>query len=269
MLNSAITHRPRTLWSALRHGPVAIDGQHVSVGTVLYHHNENYYHWIIEQLLKLRAIEHYENQTGDEVTLIVDSDAPTFVFEFLDICGYDESDLLLWDGEPLRVERLILPSHPEPTPGTLSWLEDRVTTAVSCPRSDSDWLYISRQQAKRGRRIQNYSEIKELFEQYNIRPLSPEKLTLKEEICAVRNATGIIGPHGAGLTSIIFGDQLDVVEIFNRVIKAPYYTLSYLKGHNYQALSGEPVGDARRELNKNMIVDTQQLEQILQHTLDR
>jgi hypothetical protein len=74
---------------------------------------------------------------------------------------------------------------------------------------------------------------------------------------------GIIGPHGAGLTGMIWGSDIRVVEVFNNVVKGPYYVLAHVLGHDYTALSATPVGSAYSERERGIQIDLGELQEEL------
>lgn len=262
MLNAAITKSPYRVWTALRGNPQEVTTPVVPTAAILYYQSDNYYHWLLEQLLKLRQIEHYESRTETSVTLLVRADAPPFVDEFLELCGRDQ--YIRWGGEPLLVDRFVAPSRAEPTPAALEWLRTRFDGQLEANKEWPKWVYVSRQRAPRGRQVSNFDELKPVLDRYGVEIVQFESLSLVEEIALCRQAEGIIGPHGAGLTSQVWSDQLTVIELFNNVVKAPFYILSHVLGHNYTALAGYPTETTRRPVDRNFAVDVDEIEAILQ-----
>lgn len=240
-----------------------MDLETVQVGTVLYHHSSNYYHWMLEQLLKIRYVEHYESRTGEEVTLLVSANAPSFVYEGLKRLGYDGSRYTIWYGEPIRIQKCVIPSFPEPTPKSLEWLRQRMKAPADSPADEKRRVYISRQNAEKGRRVENYDEICKVMERYGIESVACESMTLEEEIELFSSAELIVGVHGAGLTAMIWAEDATVLEIFNGVVKGPFYVLSDLLGHNYSALAGTPVGNSRYPKNRDIVLDPEELDRHL------
>lgn len=266
MFDAAILNAPRPVTRALRRGSGSVDVSRLPASALLYHHSDNFYHWVVEQLLKCRAIRHYESMTGTAVDLLVRSNPPPFVPAFLDLCGYDESDIREWDGDPRRVDRLVVPSRPVPTPTTLSWLDGLLASTVGRADDGPTWLYLSRDHAEKGRRVRNLDELKPLFEQYDVETVRPEETSLRAEIATIRQATGIIGPHGAGLTSMLWNTDLAVVEIFNDVRDDTYEELSRRGNYTYEAVEGRPVGSANRAFNRDIEVDIADLEAAIRRT---
>lgn len=263
MLDTAISNSPYDLISVLRTGVPPNNAHKIPNGIILYYHSNNFYHWMIEQLFKLRFIEYYNKITGEQPTLVVPDSAPTFVWEFLNLCGYERSDVYEWTNETLVFDRLVLPSLPEPTPDTLDWLDSKIVDNIPNTSLEAEWVYISRQEATRGRKVENYKDIVEILKKHDIKIVKPEEMSIEEEISLFSSVDGIIGPHGAGMTGIIWSSNIEVIEIFNQVITDPYFVISHLRGHNYQAISGKSTGNSKYEMYQNIYVDPDRLESVI------
>lgn len=246
---------------------------HLSSAAVLHRDTEStaYYHWIIDKLLSLRSIRHYERQTNSRVTIILPEHAPEIVYKILDYTGFGDNEVILWDEQPIRVENLVVPSWPEPTPKNIEWLRDRVRENINEDNirdcilticNEYDYIYISRQKSSR-RVVTNYDEISEILLTHNIKPVYFEDLTLEEEIVLMESIDGVVSPHGAGLTSIIWSGELSVFEIFNGVVIPPFFIIADVLGHDYTAILGESRGDHRKR-DKNIYVDPSKFEDNLE-----
>ena len=215
---------------------------------------------MINHLPKLRGVERFEEETGNEVTLILRADAPSFVYEVLDALGYGGNRYIEWEGGPLHVDRLVVPSFPEPDLETLEWMRTRLEASKGENKVDSRGVYISRQKATKGRRIRNYDEVTSMLMDYGVEPVYVEDLSLRDEIATLQHADRVVGPHGAGLTSMIWTDDLAVVELFNTVANAPFYILAEILGHDYAAIAGQGVGETGYLRNQDIVIDVDELE---------
>jgi capsular polysaccharide biosynthesis protein len=211
------------------------------------------------ELPKLRGIERYEKETGEKVKLIIPDSPPEYVYEALDIIGRD--DYIEWDGGPLSVDRLVVPSYPQPYPTTLKWIRNALEGDTIKSPINSDWIYISRQRAEKGRQVDNYSEVVQVLEEYGVEPVFLEDMSLQEQIATFQQVDGIIGPHGAGLVGMIWTEELSIIEVFNNVINTPFYILADILGHDYTALTGEGIGEFSHQKDQNIILDVSELEQ--------
>lgn len=269
MCNAAIAAAPSRMSRLLRGRSCDTVSRSVSVGAVLYHQTGNYYHWLLEQVLKLRQIEHYESQTGETVTLVVSLNALPYVYDCLDLLGYDDERYIVWDGDPIAIGRLVVPSMPEPTPASLSWLRSRLLSAVDtsgCEPKQRRRLYVSRQNTTRGRKVANIDAVRSVLDRYDIEMVNFEEHSIAEQVRLVHSAALLVGPHGAGLTNLLWGDRLAVVELFNEVVSGPFYLLAHLSGQEYTALSGREAGNGYR-INRDIVVDTTRLETTLESCL--
>lgn len=227
--------------------------------------SQNYYHWLIDHLLKLRGIERYERETEQQVTIIRSKHTPDFAKEAFELLGFGGHQMVEWD-ESCRVEidRLVVPSWPEPTPGALKWLRESVG-ALDRDETADNWLYISRQNASRGRTVVNFEEVQSVLNEFDVEVVRPEKWSISKQISEFAAADGIIGPHGAGLTNMIWGDNITVIELFGERVKGPFYVLAHLLDHEYHALFGAEIPDEKVSipLYHNLLVPIDELREML------
>lgn len=233
----------------------------IQVASILGYPYDNFCIWIERELPKLRGIEKFEEETGEEVTLLLPDSTPDYVFEALTTLGRE--NYVIWDGYPVFVERLIAPSYPQPYRSTLEWLRENLKAEYVTSPVDSDWIFISRQSSDKGRRIQNFDEMATLMEKFNVEIVRLEEMGLQEQIATFQRVDGVIGPHGAGLVGMIWTNNLSIIEIFNEVVNAPYYILADILGHDYSAIIGWGVGDYHHPKDRDILVDLNELEQLM------
>lgn len=266
-IKKSITNAPLVLGGALFRDQQPSTTESESVAAVLQSYwDSNYYHWVLEELLKLRGVARYEQETGANVKIIIPKDPPTFVTESLSMLGYGEADYIKWDEtvRPLHIDRLIVPSFPELTPRTITWLRDEMRKRTDPVTDDSpDWVYVSRQNEPM-RRVANYETVEKVLNRHNVYSVQCEEITLEEEIRLFSDVDGVIGPHGAGLTASIWGSDVHIVELFNEVVQPPYYILAHVLDFEYTALTGKPVGEADEARNNNFTLEKRQLEAVLE-----
>ena len=65
---------------------------------------------------------------------------------------------------------------------------------------------------------------------------------VREQVALFSRADLVVGPHGAGLTNVVFGEDLAVVELFGDKQIATFDRLAAALGHGYEYLEGEGVG---------------------------
>lgn len=121
-----------------------------------------------------------------------------------------------------------------------------VVGPVVLPPRDPDWpakIYISRSDA-RFRRIVNEEKIIELLVGEGFKVLRMSDFRPFDQWGIFRNATDIVAPHGAALTSLIFSSPgANVVELLNpQKGTAAFSVIAQERGLNYRAVFGAPAG---------------------------
>lgn len=203
----------------------------------------NYYHWTAECLPRVRLLERYADDTGEYPTLLVPADRPSWMTESLTIADYPGSVAGLSEGIT-RADRLVVPTFPDPTPIECAWLRDRMREGAGVPRDERcsrERIYVARGDAT-VRRITNRDAVQRVFDEFDIDTYLLSDLSVREQIDLFSRAELVVGPHGAGLTNVVFGDDLDVVELFGSDLVATFDRLAEFMGHDYTALQCRQAG---------------------------
>jgi hypothetical protein len=223
---------------------------------------DNYYHWLLEHIPKLRALEKYEEETGNTATVIIPENPPSFIKESLEVFAPDK-EIIEADNETIRAEKLILPSFPQHDLETLQWIREKGLEQKEEPENTYSRIYVSRQNTDT-RKVSNFKEIKEILEEHDIKVVEMEEYTLQEQIGLIHNAELIIGPHGAGLSNMIWGEDLKIIEIFNKHIKPLYKILAAIENNNYNFIIGISTNTATKERNRDIYLDPSNLKKALE-----
>ncbi|MGB9931508.1 glycosyltransferase family 61 protein [Haloarcula amylolytica] len=226
----------------------------------LFNSWNNYYHWILEHLPKLRAVKFYKKRTGTMPTLIIPDNPPSFITETLEMLGFDPEDCIQWDSPAMDIERLILPGFPEANPMNLHWLRENLRTYDGSSTNLPSRIYISRKKAPK-RRIENESELVSLLSKYGFERVLAEELSVKDQIRLFSNADVIIGQHGAGLTNMLWADDATIFEMHNEVIVDHYYVLANNLGHEYVPISAESKNPDN--IHSDMVINIEDINQSL------
>jgi len=236
--------------------------QSLDVACPLCGWGDNYYHWTLENLAALRAVEHYTDQTGVEPTLVIPPDPPRFIHESLSLLGVDRDSYVELDGVAVDVDTLVLPAYPEPTADNLNWLRTTVLDAVSepAPESTPDRIYVSRDKASR-RRIRNENELLEALAAFGFDRVFAEDYSVADQIRLFRGADAVVSPHGAGLTNVVWADDAAVVEIHNDHVREHFYVLANNVGLDYVPVAARSVAPA--EMDSDMVVDVAEVKAAL------
>ena len=94
--------------------------------------------------------------------------------------------------------------------------------------------------------------------------VAPGLLPLREQAALFASASHVVGPHGAGLTNILFSpSNARVLELFPSTrFKNTYFLLAKSRGQMYRAIVGGP-GDRREWFDVDAHAFKQALDEIL------
>jgi len=105
-------------------------------------------------------------------------------------------------------------------------------------------IYISRDDAAL-RRVANEAEISAIARDAGFAIIRMSDYSLAEQIAVMRGARYVIGPHGMGLTHMIFNrGPLGILELFHPTLGTDAYAMmSRAMGFDYHWMLGEAIGD--------------------------
>lgn len=225
-----------------------------TVAPLIPRYPTNYYHWIVETLPKIRYLQMFEQQTGTDVTVLVSGNAPPFVEETLSRIGWPENRIKYASESMYAIRNLIVPPYPERSRAELDWLRETILGSVldeQTTAASSSNVYISRSNAI-ARRVVNEDEVMEVLEPYGFERYHLEDRSLAENVRLFNNADVVVGPHGAGLTDIIFTEDCTLVELFGARLNKAYEKLSKTLGVEYDPMYCQTTG-------VDIIVETDEL----------
>ena len=228
---------------------------------------QNYYHWMITEVPKIRYLRAYEAQRDEAITLLVSADSPPFVSETLELLGWPSSRVA-YISEPTHVtQKLLIPSW-SMRPADYLWISNEILSnihqngmkMIDSSNSGKN-VYVSRANAIE-RRVVNEDEVVDALSDFDFSRCLLEDNSLAENASLFANADIVVGPHGAGLTDIIFSSDATLIELFGEKIKDPYEILAKDVGIEYEALYCQPE-------STDIIVDTDALRERVSAILDR
>lgn len=129
-------------------------------------------------------------------------------------------------------------------------------------------LYISRALASK-RRVTNESEIAAVFADRGFQFIQPECMPLDKQLRLFASAEAIAGPHGSGLTNMLFCPPgAKVVELFSPLFVHTFFPLlSQVLGHSHYYLIGEgerpPEGTLPPNSRPDMHINPNELRRLL------
>ncbi|MFC0214003.1 DUF563 domain-containing protein [Paenibacillus chartarius] len=190
----------------------------------------NYFHWMFDVLPRIELIRR-SRVTVDKY--IVPNDRSSFQNETLNLLGIPPAKRILTDHDfHARFERLLVPSfvrpvspHPSTYPKwTVSFLRKELLEKRNITASDEyERIYISRSKARQ-RRVLNEEELHGILYDYGLRIVHLEGKSVQEQMQILHSAKVVVGPHGAGLTNLVFSKPgTKVVEMFSPDYVSNYY----------------------------------------------
>ena len=247
---------PRFARDLLKERIVAVNRRATSVGTVcsLIPRYQNYYHWTVETLPKLRSIREYERATGEAVTFLVPDELPAWMAEPLSYFEIDDSEIIRTDARAYHASKLVIPSFPKPGRRDCQWVRERVLESVASQDIDvspGSNVYISRKDTQE-RRVLNEDAVVDTLREYGFEPYRLADYSVAEQAILFDEADLVVGAHGAGFSNLIYTEDTAVLELFGEKIKPNYANLAESIGLPYEAMECRPRG-------VDLEVDTEQL----------
>lgn len=184
-----LSHLPR-----LRREPLAIAV--VSTGT-----SWNYFHWMTEALPRIADYQ----RCGWPVDRYCAPVPHRFHRESLRLLGIPADRILPATATThVAAERLLVaPVTGVLSAGKLEFLAARLTAALPPARPSGRRLFIVRR-GRGPRSIVNEAAVRAALEPLGFEPRRLESLPLAEQIAEFHGAECVVGPHGAGLTNLVF-----------------------------------------------------------------
>lgn len=214
----------------------------------------NYHHWLVECLPRLR----YAFEWGElaDCWVVVPGRMSPFQRDSLQLLGLDSRRLLPFDGQTWRFEQLYFPSIGVFSPVELGWLRQRLYR----PKGGATRrLYISRRDAQT-RRLWNEEALWPILGRHGFEVLTLTGRTVAEQLELFATASHIMGPHGAGLTNLLFAPAgATLIELTpNDQINHCFWLLANSNQHRYTFLTGPIVNQ-----NRDFTIAPAQLDQLL------
>lgn len=204
----------------------------------------NYYHWTIECLPRVRLLDMYAERTGERPDLLVPADRSSWMDETLERLDYDGRVVPL-DCDLAHVNRLVVPSFPDPTPEECQWLRERM--GADSDGDSGNRIYVSRADATI-RNVENIDDIERVLDEHGIETYVLSELSVAEQITLFANAELVVAPHGAGLANLVYAHETSVIELFGDEITGSFARLAEMLDHEYTFLDCEQRG-------VNLVVD--------------
>ncbi len=202
-------------------------------------------HWLMDGVLRLSVLEAAGLAGGAKI--IVPDTQPKYT-QPLEALGYGPDRCGGLREGHWEVEELLVPSYLSP-PGFIRpwggrWIRERLGVEDKPPGSRRLW--ISRNRA-RYRRLQNEDEILALLSREGFEKVELEGLTFREQVDVLSQANAVAGPHGAGMTDLLFAPHgTRVLEFFPPEFVNPvFYSMANSQDQEYYYLTGYSLPEDR------------------------
>jgi hypothetical protein len=233
--------RINPIGTALRIIPLSLARKHSTektFNTVCSLHTgwNNYYHWFTEHLLKLRGVEIYRQKYGVKPLLLIPPDPEEYVTKSLEVMGYSEGEYCEWNFFSAHVKHLVIPSYPELTSSAVSWLRKRMLGHITRTNiRPHKRIYISRNDSHK-RRVVNERELVRMLTSFGFEKFLLSQMSVEDQLKLFSEAEIVVGPHGAGLTNLLWGKNISVIELLGYYIRPHYARLCNSVGHKYHCV---------------------------------
>ena len=169
----------------------------------------------------------------------------TYEREFLTLMGFKPDQIVDTRQANVQFERCLLGDHTNWThqnAADIMALKYQVETRLQIQRTARNRVYISR--ACR-RSILNEEALIEMLKRYGFQIIEDKPRTIAEQCAIYKNASFIVGPHGASFTNFIWCEPgTQIVELFSAKYAPNYFLyLAQLMNLHYTAYSQEIVSD--------------------------
>lgn len=211
--------------------------------------HEHFFHFLFDRLPRLYYLAERFALGRDKVIVLTNAKPPAFqrdIYRFVS----EQRPNISFLPVPER-ERWILPllyqlddfqpiKRTLASEGALAFMRRLVFDGygIASPKP-SRRLYVTRNDTRK-RRIRNEAELMPLLARHGFESVAPGRLPLKEQASLFAGAEAIVGPHGAGMTNILFSPPgARVVEIFPAdKVKNTYFLLAKSLEQSYRGVIG-------------------------------
>jgi capsular polysaccharide biosynthesis protein/tetratricopeptide (TPR) repeat protein len=173
--------------------------------------SRNYYHWMVDYFPRIAVLD-----KAIPLPLLVNADLTGFQRECFERVGIPRDRLLMVPMPsiiqcPELVAPLAASDRQRLHPSAAKWLRD--TFLGPSPTFSGKRLYVSRRDAAL-RRLVNEEELIAELRKFDFELVVPGQMTVEEQARTFAQATIIVGPHGSGLTNIVFAPpEASVIEL--------------------------------------------------------
>ncbi len=236
--------------------------EHEKITWVVERVYDNHSHWLTAHLPKLLLLQ----QRGELDAVVLPRKITPAMQQTLRLVGIDPDRFRTFgDAAVLNVQRLTLLETDRFRPELLRLIPEAL--GINDQPSATRRVYISRSRAGR-RKLANEDELWPMFAERGFERVWMEELPLDEQVALMKQTAILAGPHGAGLTNMLFCPAgCRVLEIADLSFPNPnFYAIASAMKHRYWVLNSESVGDGH-PLEKDLRADPAAADQVLREML--
>ncbi len=218
---------------------------HTSVFLPVSFWYRNYHHWLIETVPLL--IRYKNCLPQPDTRLIMSGSLAPFHLETLQLLGLKDR-VLTYPTEGLWCPTLYVPELGIYAPDHLFSVRNAFLENARLRPKLLRKIYISRVDSN-SRRVLNENELKPILEKEGYEWICLEGMSLTAQIKCFSEAQIIIGPHGAGLSNMLFSHTgTRVIEFLPEdQVNHCFWIMANILGHRYTYLTGR-VKNAQRDM---------------------
>jgi hypothetical protein len=216
--------------------------------------HRHYFHFMIDRLPQLYYLLNCFKIGREPITVITNSELPRFqldIYRFIQERHPNLQFAAVPPNERWRISHLLNIDYHQAIkrtladPKLLDWIRRLVFEGYGITQCTTvaGRIYVSRKDTPR-RRIANEHELLPILAKNGFEVVAPGTRSFRDQVALFASAEAIAGPHGAGLTNILFAPQsAKVLEMFppSRVTNT-YFLLALSLGQTYRSLIGETGG---------------------------
>lgn len=237
------------------------------LATICSNAHSNTFHWTFDVLPRLKLLE---DIIEDIDHLIVPEKLNQFQLDSLKHLQISPTKLLqIKNGDHFICENLFVTSFPRKKGYVPRWAceflrKSFIPKDIGLPHR---LIYITRKDAF-FRRITNEEEIEDYLISLGFEIIQMSNFSFMEQVKIFAESKVVVGPHGAGLTNIVFCQNAKILEIFSpSYAPTMYWMISNNVGNDYYYILGEDLPGNTHPEWKDFKVDINQFKQILENIL--
>lgn len=228
--------------------PKPLKGRVVLLGARGVH---NYYHWIADIIPRLGLLKAAGFVLRSTDKFVVSRASTSFARGLLERAGISNDQIIQSEllSPYFAADELIVPNLSNTMGYTMGqWLpaivQETILGHLSVENAGDRKLYISRNAGTTaGRTLGNQQEVEEFFVRRGFEIVMPEQMSVTRQAQLFSTASVIAGPHGAGLSNIVYcAPGTKVIEFYGAHLAPCYWAISALSRLEYYqhcCLSGE------------------------------